>query len=417
MSCGGSPTLSVYRSDTTVAPVSAAIVSTMSRVELRLGEDRLDAALADPRHERGDLAGARILPGRVDHGAVDRQPVGRGEVRERVVERDDRPVRLGDGGELGLRVLVERRQPLLVAAEVGAVVRGAARDRPRPARPRSAPRRPRRRRRSATGGGWPASPGSSPARSVDARQVVAERDDRRLRPGVAHEVAQPVVQPQPVADDEPRVGDAPDVGRRGIERVHLAALGDEALDADPVAADLRGRGPRGSSSWSTTGTPASRRRRPPGRRTRLRRARRRRRARMSASARCASPCRRRLARGAQAEQLQPVGGDPEPRPPAHRPRGPPRGRRRRRRATVRSRCRSRGGGGPARRRRTRGRPPGRSTRSTRLSDVNRSRARNTVARPRPGWRSRASSTSSAAVKWPSRPATSSATARRGSVSR
>ena len=49
--------------------------------------------------------------------------------------------------------------------------------------------------------------------------------------------------------------------------------------------------------------------------------------------------------------------------------------------------------------------------------MNRSSARKIVARPSPGCRLRASSTRSAAVKWPSRSEIISATARRGSVSR
>ena len=51
------------------------------------------------------------------------------------------------------------------------------------------------------------------------------------------------------------------------------------------------------------------------------------------------------------------------------------------------------------------------------SSWNSSRARNTVARPMPGRSAWASATRSAAVKWPERRSTSSATARRGSVRR
>ena len=69
-------------------------------------------------------------------------------------------------------------------------------------------------------------------------EVVGERHDRCVGAGIPHEPCQPVVEPEAVADDQVGVGDSADVAGRRVEGVDLAALRNEAVDADAVTADL-----------------------------------------------------------------------------------------------------------------------------------------------------------------------------------
>ena len=125
-------------------------------------------------------AGARVLAGRVDDRAHDRQPVGRREVGERVVERDD--AALGDrhGGQPVADLPVERRQ--LAPGRPSPASRSRPRDPDRPptARPRSRRRTSRRRRRSSRRAGW-----SSPARPRPRGTSTPGRSSPRATTGAA----------------------------------------------------------------------------------------------------------------------------------------------------------------------------------------------------------------------------------------
>ena len=79
----------------------------------------------------------------------------------------------------------------------------------------------------------------SPARYVTPSRLSPSVIDRRARAGVLDQRGQPVVEAEPVAHDQVGARDPLDVGRRGVEGVDLAALGDEAVDVDPRPADLR----------------------------------------------------------------------------------------------------------------------------------------------------------------------------------
>ena len=278
------------------------------------------------------------------------------------MERDDRPVGLGDRRERRGGLRVERRQLACVGGQARVVVRGVlgigGRERLGDPRPRTARRscdvEPQVRVDRLAGLARQRGT-STPARSS------AERDDRGRRAGVRDQVGQPVVQAEPVAHDEVGVGQ-PRGRRRAWGRTcgPRRPWGRGCSTGDVLAADLRRPGPRGSWSW----------RRPHGVGVRGRRRRRRpphaaserpttsqdeRRARRGDGG-SPAPIPVALARRAQPEQLEPVGRDLEPglgaRPSAsdlgqagvvdvERPAAAP--------------CRSRGGGGRRRRRRRRAR--------------------------------------------------------------
>ena len=367
VSSGASPTVSVYRLETTGTPVSRAIVVTRSSLNWASAKiaDTLFARMAATRSAISPALGS--WPGRIHDRAVDRQAVGRREVRERVVERDDGALRLGDRAEPVLRVRVELGEGRPVGGEALRVGRG-----PVGVRVRERRRDPLR----VQGGVRDVHPqvrvGARRAvialalEQRDALEVLPERHDGRGRAGVLDEARNPVVEAEAVAHDELRLGDPPHVAGRRVEGVHLAALGDEALDAharpadlaDHVREDRRGR----DDVDGTVRSPAGRRRGIPagaargdedadGERREQHAA-----SRGSRTRRITAGPRRALAGRAQPEDLEPVGGDPEPGPPADRGEHVGRGPGRRRRATGRTTCRSRGGDGRARTPRTRGRP-------------------------------------------------------------
>ena len=161
-----------------------------------------------------------------------------------------------------------------------------------------------------------------------ALEVLGQPDHGGVRPGVRDELGQPVVEAQAVDEHEVGLGDAADVRRRGIERVDLAALGHEAVHAHAVAAHLahevgedRGGGDDPERVAATRRRSRARPRRPPAGASATRAA--------DAGAAGATEADgrrsrhdgavarvRRLAGGAQAEDLEAVGGDAEPRPVA-----------------------------------------------------------------------------------------------------
>ena len=112
--------------------------------ELALGEDRLDPGRLDRGDELGRVAGARVLPGRLDGDADDRNPILASEIGKRVVEDDELAIGLRDRRDPRPDARVEGVEALLVGRGLGIVLRRVGR-RPRPsARWRSRRRTARR---------------------------------------------------------------------------------------------------------------------------------------------------------------------------------------------------------------------------------------------------------------------------------
>ena len=404
-------------------PASSAIACRELRVELGLGEDRLRARALDRVDERGDLAGRRVLAGHADDGADDLEAVGaRAKYGNASWKLDELAVRSAGSSrparEPSCRARRAARVGLAAARNVSASCVGSATadglGRSARAYGRAfvtsshrcglARRAVRRRRRTST-----------PGRSS------ASRTTGHVRRGRLDDRLEPVVEAEAVHHDEVGLAERGHVARRRVERLHDAALRDDARDARrsgrrPARRGRRGRSssrrPRSASGVRRRASPdgeqagehaaaATRARGRPGRRP---------------ARRITTPAPRPRTPGSA--RTAPAGGCRRGSRSAARSRGRCRGSRRRRsRSSGRSSRRRRGGDGPGRSRRRRGRrSAGRSARRRSAP-----RTRRAPGRPSPGRcrcrRARASASRSAAVNGPSRSAISVATVRRASVRR
>ncbi len=142
------------------------------RAELGLGEDGRDAGRLDLLDQRGQVGGRRLLADVAQDDADELEPEVAGEVRERVVERDELPIRRRDRRDLGLQLGVEGVELRAVVGRVRLERRAI---------------RGRRRRQ----GGRRSSAGSRSSRSSDqarsagsARRRRRSSVDRRREPAV-----------------------------------------------------------------------------------------------------------------------------------------------------------------------------------------------------------------------------------------